>query len=95
MHLVKNSNTRNLNIASSNTVMSQININKRKTLSLNHNAQCIAMLNKYNKKAKNIAVCKLKITSVQAMKSIKYPIRIQAKIMALNNGSRSKKIGKE
>ena len=95
MHLVKNNNTLNPNIASLNTATNQININKRKMLFLSHNVQCIAMLSKFKKKAKSTAVCKLKITSVQAMKSIEFPIRLQGKTIVANNGSHSKKIGKE
>lgn len=95
MHLVKNNNTLNPNIASLNTATNQININKRKMLFLSHNVQCIAMLSKFKKKAKSTAVCKLKITSVQAMKSIEFPIRLRGKTIVANNGSHSKKIGKE
>lgn len=95
MHLVKNSSTRNPNIASSNIAMSQITTNKRRMLFLSHNVQFIAMLSKFNRKAKSTAVCKLKITSVLATKRIGYPIRLQGKRMALNNGNHSKKTGKE
>lgn len=92
---LKNSSTRNPNIASSNTVMNQITTNKRKMLFLSHNVQFIAMLSKFNRKAKSTAVCKLKITSVRATKRIEYPIRLQGKRKGLNNGNHSKKTEKK